>query len=406
MAKKLSSAIGVDLGSRYIKVAEVKLQGRQPVVTALGIAETPEGAVDHMGVHDPKAVGAVLKQLMASSGCSSGDVVLSLSGQGSVLVRTLEVPTMNDGELKQHMDWEITRNIPFSESTVVSDYKAFPPDSPSAQNMDVVMAIAPQSVVDMMVDLIKTSGKKAGAFDVEPLGLARCLKVGYDSELAGKTVCVVEVGHKTTAINIYKDGRLLMPRQVPVGGEMLTRSLADGLGLSIADAESVKVTRAFIPDSATQPAAAAPTQAFNAYNPFAESAPAAYNPFAPEGDTAPAAPADVPAPVSSAPTEDPEVLRIYSAMAPVIEELMQEVRRSVDYFRSKGGDVDEILLTGGGCKLKGLDRYLATMLGVNTRLMDPLQGVTVSARKADPAMIDQTRQDFVVAVGNGLHVAF
>jgi hypothetical protein len=53
-----------------------------------------------------------------------------------------------------------------------------------------------------------------------------------------------------------------------------------------------------------------------------------------------------------------------------------------------------------------LDRYLATILGVNTRLMDPLQGVTVSARKADPAMIDQTRQDFVVAVGNGLHVAF
>lgn len=403
MAKKLSSAIGVDLGSRYIKVAEVKLQGRQPVVTALGIAETPEGAVDHMGVHDPKAVGAVLKQLMASSGCTSSDVILSLSGQGSVLVRTLEVPTMNEGELKQHMDWEITRNIPFSESTVVSDYKAFPPDQPNAQNMDVVMAIAPQSVVDMMVDLLKVAGKKAGAFDVEPLGLARCLKVGYDTELAGKTVCVVEVGHKTTAINIYKDGRLLMPRQVPVGGEMITRALADGLSLGLDEAEQVKCTRASIPASASQPASAAPTQAFAAYNPFADSAPAAYNPFAPDDA---AAPASAPAPVSSAPAEDPEVLRVYSAMAPIIEELMQEVRRSVDYFRSKGGDIDEILLTGGGCKLKGLDSYLAGILGVNVRLMDPLQGISLSARKADPAMIDSARQDFVVAVGNGLHVAF
>lgn len=403
MAKKLSSAIGVDLGSRYIKVAEVKLQGRQPVVTALGIAETPEGAVDHMGVHDPKAVGAVLKQLMASSGCTSGDVVLSLAGQGSVLVRTLEVPTMNDGELKQHMDWEITRNIPFSESTVVSDYKAFPPDQPGAQNMDVVMAIAPQSVVDMMVDLVKASGKKAGAFDVEPLGLARCLKVGYDSELAGKTVCVVEVGHKTTAINIYKDGRLLMPRQVPVGGEMITRALADGLSLGLDEAEQVKCTRARIPASASQPASSTATQAFTAYNPFADTAPPAYNPFAPEDS---AAPVPAPSPASQVPAEDPEVLRVYSAMAPIIEELMQEVRRSVDYFRSKGGDVDDILLTGGGCKLKGLDSYLAGILGVNVRLMDPLQGISMSARKADPAMIDSARQDFVVAVGNGLHVAF
>jgi type IV pilus assembly protein PilM len=406
MAKKLSSAIGVDLGSRYIKVAEVKLQGRQPVVTALGIAETPEGAVDHMGVHDPKAVGAVLKQLMASSGCTSGDVILSLAGQGSVLVRTLEVPTMNDGELKQHMDWEITRNIPFSESTVVSDYKAFPPDQPGAQNMDVVMAIAPQSVVDMMVDLVKASGKKAGAFDVEPLGLARCLKVGYDTELAGKTVCVVEVGHKTTAINIYKDGRLLMPRQVPVGGEMITRALADGLALGLDEAEQVKCTRAMIPASASQPATAASTQAFAAYNPFADTTPAAYNPFAPDDAGAPAPGAAAPAPASSAPAEDPEVLRVYSAMAPIIEELMQEVRRSVDYFRSKGGDIDQILLTGGGCKLKGLDSYLAGILGVNVRLMDPLQGISMSARKADPAMIDNARQDFVVAVGNGLHVAF
>lgn len=406
MAKKLSSAIGVDLGSRYIKVAEVKLQGRQPVVTALGIAETPEGAVDHMGVHDPKAVGAVLKQLMASSGCTSPDVILSLAGQGSVLVRTLEVPTMNEGELKQHMDWEITRNIPFSESTVVSDYKAFPPEQPTAQNMDVVMAIAPQSVVDMMVDLVKAAGKKAGAFDVEPLGLARCLKVGYDSELAGKTVCVVEVGHKTTAINIYKDGRLLMPRQVPVGGEMITRALADGLSLGLDEAEQVKCNTARIPASASQPAAAASTQAFTAYNPFADTATAAYNPFAPDDAGAPAPGSAAPTPASAAPAEDPEVLRVYSAMAPIIEELMQEVRRSVDYFRSKGGDIDEILLTGGGCKLKGLDSYLAGILGVNVRLMDPLQGISMSARKADPAMIDSARQDFVVAVGNGLHVAF
>lgn len=425
MAKKLSSALGVDLGSRYIKIAEVKLQGRQPVVTALGVAATPEGAVDHLGVNDPKAISAVLKQLIAASGASVGDVVLSLAGQQSVMVRPLEVPTMSDSELKSHMDWEITRNIPFSESSVVSDYKAFPPSQAGAQNMDVVMAIAPQSVVDLLIDLVKSSGKKVAAFDVEPLGLARSLKFSYDTTLQGKTVCVTEIGHKTTAINIYQDGKLVMCRQVPIGGEMVTRALADGLGMSFDDAETLKTTRASVPASAGAVgstggygADAGATGAFPSYNPFAD-ATAAYNPFAeaapaqPEAGYSPfaseeaAAPEVAPAPAMvSTPTEDPETLRIYNAMAPIIEEIGSEVRRSVDYFRGKGSDVDYLLLCGGAAKLKGLDHYLAGILGVEVGMMDPLQGLTLNAKKADPSMVESSKPDFAVAVGNGLHIAF
>lgn len=406
MAKKLSSVLGVDVGSKYIKVAEVKLQGRQPVVTAIGMVETPQGSVDHVGINDPKAVGTVLKQLCTQVGASVNDVVLSLAGQGSILVRTLEVPTMNDGELKQHMEWEINRNIPFSESTVVSDYKAFPPDQPGAQNMDVVMAIAPQSVVDMMGELLKTSGKKPAAYDVEPLGIARTLKVGYESEYAGKTVCVVEVGHKTTAINIYKDGKLLMPRQVPIGGEMFTRSIADTLGVSTEEAEEMKVRDGRIPNDA---ATAAP-----AFNTFETQSFAPYNPF---GDpTEEAAPAEetteivAPEPTTPEPASggamSEESMRVYNAMAGVVEEFAAEIRRSVDYYRSKGGDVDVVLLCGGGSRLKGLGEFIESMLQIPTHMMNPLKGITVSAKKADSGSIEENKEEYAVAVGNGLHICF
>src|SRR6478672_13401036 len=88
MAKKLSSVLGVDLGSRNIKVAEVRTQGREPVLNALGIIDTPEGAVDHTGVFNPEAVGAALKQAIAAAGASVPNVVVSIAGQASVLVRT------------------------------------------------------------------------------------------------------------------------------------------------------------------------------------------------------------------------------------------------------------------------------------------------------------------------------
>lgn len=445
MAKKLNSVLGVDIGSQKIKIAEVKLQGREPTITALGIADTPEGAVDHTGVYNGDAVGQVLKDLAAASGCSVNHVVVSIAGQASVLVRTLEVPKMNPAELKEHMNWEITRNIPFAESTVVSDFKAFEPEDPDAQNLDVVMAISPQSAVDTVVALVKKAGKQTSAIDVEPLGIARSLQTSYGQDLAGQTICVVDIGHKTTSINIYRNGKLLLPRTVPLGGEMITRALADGLGISVEEAEDLKRTRAAIPDSAAGSVFGSyggpATQQFQAYNPFADD-PAMMNPdLAPAGmggqpvDSGaepppaspyeePPAPAPAPAPASDAPydatpgdagsmvpapsetPDDPETVRIYNAMASVIEEFVAEIRRSIDYFRSKGGDVDRIELLGGGGKLRGFDRFLTKTLNIPTELYDPLRNLQINAKKLDPSVVDLNRQDLAVAIGNALHIAY
>ncbi|MBS1708878.1 MAG: type IV pilus assembly protein PilM [Armatimonadetes bacterium] len=403
MAKKYTSIVGVDIGSQTIKVAEVRLAGKQPTVTAIGMAMTPEGAVDHVGVHDPVAVGAVLKQVCSQCGANVGDAVVSLSGQGSVVVRTLEVPVMSDSELKQHMDWEITRNIPFAESDVVSDFAAFPANG--AQNMDVVMAIATQSTVNVIRDILKRAGKKPAALDVQPLSLARSLKTSYESEYAGKRVCVVDIGHKSSSISIFNDGKLVMPRQVPIGGEMFTRAIADAMSIPFAEAEGMKHAKGRIPDTAGQAPAFNPfgdtgfaTQQFQPYNPFAETEEAA--PAAPE-EAAPAAP-PAPAPVETG--MDADETKLWNAMAPVADEFVSEVRRSVDYFRSKGGDVDVILLCGGGAGLRGVAPFIQSVVGIPTSVFDPTKGLPVTAKHADD--LEQEKQEFAVAIGNGLHIAF
>ncbi len=427
MAKKLTSVLGVDIGSQSIKIAEVRLQGKSPAVTALGMAPTPPGAVDQTGMHDAESVAQALKALIASSGASVADVVVSIAGQGSVLVRTLEVPAMNEAELKQHMDWEITRNIPFAESTVVNDFKAFPPEPTNPQNMDVVLAISPQSAIDNLIAAVKKSGRRPAAIDVEPLGIARALTLGYSQEFQGKSVCVVDVGHKTTAINVYKDGKLQMPRSVPIGGEMMTRSIADTLGVDFEQAEHMKA-EAEIPDSPGAGGAAynpfeasTATQAFTPYNPFAdpdELAPeptAAANPFEEAPPAAPAMADENPFETAPPPFETaaPNPVpygggdtRAYNAMAPVLDEFVAEVRRSIDYFRSKGGEVHEVLLCGGGAKMKGMTKFLEASLGLPCEEMDPLRGVTLSAKKLDAGLGSGRHSEFAVAVGNGLHICF
>jgi type IV pilus assembly protein PilM len=409
MAKKLTSALGIDIGSRKIKIAEIRAQGREPVITAIGMIDTPEGAVDHTGVYNADAVGAALKQLVGETGASVSQCVVSIQGQSSVLVRTLEVPRMNSNELKDHMEWEMNRNNPFAEANPIRDFKSLADTTPNSTNMDVVMAIASPSAVDTIIQCIKRAGKQTAAIDVEPLGLARSLMHSHDEDYRGQTVCVVNIGHKTTSINIYNDGKLLMPRQVPVGGEMFTKAISDHFGISTEEAENKKCSEA---DVSTLTVA---TTTFS--NPFGgDDGLQSYNPFADETVSMPANPfSDEPAATAEDPAFNPEPDmtpvataggEVNGAMSNELDEFVAEIRRSIDYFRGRGGDVNRLVLCGGGSKLRGIDQFLNKALGIQCDVYDPLTRLNVSAKKADSAFIDAHRQEFALAVGNGLHILF
>ncbi len=418
MAKKLTSVLGIDIGSQKIKVAEVRAQGRDAVVSAIGIIDTPEGAVDHTGVYNSDAVGGALKQLLSECGASVPQAVVSIAGQASVLVRTLEVPRMNPTELKEHMQWEINRNIPFAESTVVSDFKPLSDDDPNSTNMDVVMAIAPQSAVDTMIACVKKAGRNTAAIDVEPLSLARSVVQSYDDVYAGQTICVVEMGHKTTSINIYRNGKLLMPRQIPVGGEMFTKAISDEFQISMSEAEVMKIQEADVPEAAAASLGApspfgvgGATESFQAYNPFADDAPMTPNPFADGPDDVPVVSPEPAADFTPEPTSAPVAVaggnaRVYNAFAPVLEEFVAEVRRSIDYYRSRGGEIDRVVLAGGASKMRGLAAFLKASLGLECDNYDPLRRLNITAKKMAPGFLEEHRQEFAVAVGNGLHVLF
>jgi type IV pilus assembly protein PilM len=391
MARKLSSVVGIDIGSKSIKIAELKSQGRDIVITALGMVDTPEGAVDHTGIYNSEAVATALKTALQQSGVAVPSAVASIAGQASVLVRTLEVPKMNPQELREHMQWEINRNIPFSESNVVSDFKVLGGEDPNGQNMDVVMAISPQSAIDTLMSCVKKAGKQLQAIDVEPLGLARSVQTSYGEDYNGKTLCLIDVGHKTTSINIYKDGKLLMPRQVPIGGETFTKAISDALGISAEEAEERKQhieldSMGALPGSETQQ--------FQPYNPFAE------EPEAPPPADLPAAP--VPLGTSTG-GGDADASR---ALGDVLSEFAAEIRRSIEYFRSRGGDVDRMAVCGGGSKLRGMSELLAKTVGLECDIYDPLHRLHINAKKTPQAFIDEHRQEFAVAVGNGLHIFY
>lgn len=433
MAKQPSAAVGIDIGTRFIKVAEVRV-GKPPVLTNVGVAPTPEGAVDAGGVIDKNAVAATLKRLLADSGIGTKQAVFSLAGQNAVVVRILEVPRMNPVELRSHMDWEIQRNIPFADTRVQSAYEIIhrPGEDPQDPNMEVVLAVAQQDAVDGLVDIADKVGLEPYAIDVEPLALGRSLVLSQPDMQHGAVV-VINLGASATSIDIYDQGLLSFPRVLPTGGDMMTRAVADRLMVSEAEAEQLKVQLAEVlmdqipigtpfgmPGGGFYTptlGGAAPT--ISPGMPFAgsESAPIPGLGAVPEGEEAP--PETPPSPFETPAAPEPELpaaqpatdarkVQVFQAIYPLLEELISEIRRSVEYFRSRHTDVEirQILLCGGGAVIPNLDQFIATSIGIPTAIANPLRGVQLNVKRHGPEYVAAHAHLLAVAIGMGMHPCF
>jgi len=91
--------------------------------------------------------------------------------------------------------------------------------------------------------------------------------------------------------------------------------------------------------------------------------------------------------------------QVADAMIPILGELVTELRRSIDYFRSQSaGGVDRIYICGGTAKLPGLAPFLSAQLGAPVEVADPMRNVTVVA-KADAAYLAEVAPVFPVSLG-------
>ncbi len=92
---------------------------------------------------------------------------------------------------------------------------------------------------------------------------------------------------------------------------------------------------------------------------------------------------------------------IFEAIAPVLGELASEIRRSLDYYRSRGAQVsiDRVLLTGGSAGLTNLAAFLQNELQAPVTVASALSALPVTSKHFDPSYLATIGPAFTVAVG-------
>jgi type IV pilus assembly protein PilM len=91
---------------------------------------------------------------------------------------------------------------------------------------------------------------------------------------------------------------------------------------------------------------------------------------------------------------------IFDAMAPVLNDLIAEIRRSLEYYTSRfQNQPDRIMLCGGTARLKDLDKLLQNELGIPVVIANPLENITVFSRSLSQDYLQEVAAVFPVGIG-------
>lgn len=461
------STLGIDIGSNLIKVVEAK-PGKDGIqITALGTAPTPPGTLENDTIIDPQRLGQAIRELLKDIRATTNKSVSSVSGQSSVIVRIIELPKMTKEELDKTMQWEVERHVPFSANEVVMDFLQIERPKPitTDENMEVLLAVAQQDVITNHVQTLFAAGLDPVAIEVEPVAISRALLDTSNGD-ANDSVVILNIGATGTEIGIYQHGLLAFPRTVPLAGDAISRAISDTLGISLEEAERVKIDKAVVlPERASYFSASAMMGGMGGFQTEDSTAGFAVQPedevgigggmdlsFIPglgysvdesqaslqqDGGAVtmpdfdvdissgePAAQAldfdlglgdeSIGQPRSFAPglntdsssgfgTGSSEGLteeQIFDAMAPVIMDMISEVRRSLDYYAGKFNSMpDSILLCGGTARMHGLAQLVQNELGIPVTLANPLKNVTVSSLALSKGNLEEVATIFPVSLG-------
>jgi len=94
--------------------------------------------------------------------------------------------------------------------------------------------------------------------------------------------------------------------------------------------------------------------------------------------------------------------QVFEAILPVLTELATELRRSLDYYRSRspqGRNVEKILLCGGSASLPNLDQFLSRELQIPVEVANPFGNMNVTTKHFDADYLISIGPLFAVATG-------
>ena len=210
-----SRMIGVEIGSNTLKL--VVCAGG--VVKRAAVTRMPEDLVREGRVTSPAAMVDFLKKMLKQAGIRPGPCALVLPSQ-QVIAHHVTMPVMNETELMLNLPFEFRDFVGRDGGKYDYDYSVM---SVNDGVMELYAAAVPKAVVEEYYSIFKKAGMTLKV--AIPAEMAWLNLINNNKDLPRK-LCVVDIGHNQTRVNIFVDGNFVMGKAIEMGGSLIDETIA------------------------------------------------------------------------------------------------------------------------------------------------------------------------------------
>ncbi len=248
---------------------------------------------------------------------STKRVALTLPESKS-FVRIIEIPRMADSEIDNAVLFEAESYVPMPMDQVYYDWRVL---ESKPETLSLLLVASPKETVDSYSLVLEKAGLQIVAIEVESQSLCRALITEGSTE----TSLLVDIDSIKTNLIMVEHGNMQFSSSIPIAGNTFTETIAQGLGITKSQAESIKKKVG----------------------------------------------------VSST----PEYPNIRTILLPVLKNLSEEIRNVIKFHYDHSDEkITKLVLSGGNAKDKNLAEYLMEELKdlgeLKIELPDPWQNIT------------------------------
>src|SRR6188472_1897585 len=108
--------VGIDIGSKTIKIVEIEKESNGFTLSASGVVGYSGSPIEKMmDDKEMEGIAQVIKKLHSEAGVTSRDVVISIP-EPLVFTRSIKFPLLTDSEIASAVKWESEQYIPIPVS--------------------------------------------------------------------------------------------------------------------------------------------------------------------------------------------------------------------------------------------------------------------------------------------------
>lgn len=317
MAKN-GKVLSIDITNESITIIELTASPKkQTYIHNVIIFETPEDSYEDGIIREPEKIANAIREQLTQRGITNKNAIFVLSST-KIVNREVVIPFVKEKAIRGIINSNSSEYFPVNIEDYVVSHTVLETvmDEENNKQLRVLAVAAPNNMVRAYYDLGAMAG--LNIVDLDYIGNAMLQLIKTQAQ-ANTTTMVIQLGSESTVLNIVQGENLLLQRTVPYGTNSVVNVVMDDKGVDATTAMTLLQNDRMI------------TVDF----------------------------------------DDNEVTGAFRY-------LINNIGRVMDFYASKNPDkpIEDVLLTGDGALIKGIDGLFKVQLNVQTRIMDSLYNVS------------------------------